>query len=71
MAATGGDSIAKIFARKRHQVALSEALRMPLWAACATSSQVAVMVIKTDQSKQQNQNHVSDCILLMFYSCPV
>jgi hypothetical protein len=50
----------------QHPVASSEALSMLCWASCAASSQVATMVIKTDENNQQN--HVFNCVISMYYS---
>ena len=41
---------AQILVRRQHPVALSEALSMPHWVMHDASSQVAAMVIKTDQT---------------------
>ena len=60
-----GDT-APILTRWQQPVALSEAPSMPHKAANAASSWVATMVIKTDQNNQQN--HVSNCVFLMYYS---
>jgi hypothetical protein len=57
--------MAPILARRRHQVALSEALSMPHWVIHNASSGVATKFIK---DKNNHQNHVSNWDFLVYYS---